>query len=191
MNRNMALRGAKMSRLPQPACPDGPLGERNISRAVPPALEQVDERGLLRAAAHGRRQPAGEVTLEHPRVDVALTADRGGVAQYLRRRFDGAPNVAATRCRRARWRQCRKRTRAEERAGPGAEILAGEIVAGDRAQIGIHVGGLDRARAAVIVDVMEQVLAGQLLHAPYDAREPRIGERYFMRHAALAAELEP
>ena len=58
-------------------------------------------------------------------------------------------------------------------------------------QVGVDVGGLDAPRLAVLVDVLEELLAGQVLHAAHDAREAAIGELDRVLDAALAAKAEP
>ena len=89
--------------------------------------------------------------------------------------------------RRARWRRARssspwpreskvsnscKRHGGQHGAGPGAEILGRDVAAGDLAQVGVHVGGGHVLALAVLVEVLEQLLAGQVLaglHDPGDA----------------------
>ena len=52
-----------------------------------------------------------------------------------------------------------KRPIGQHRAGPGPEVLCGEVTAGGLAQVGVHVVGGDIADLAVVVDVCEQLLA--------------------------------
>ena len=45
---------------------------------------------------------------------------------------------------------------AEHRAGPGAEILGGEVFAGNFVQVGVDVGRVDRLTFAIVVKVLEE-----------------------------------
>src|SRR5262249_59379262 len=86
-----------------------------------------------------------------------------------------------------------ERAGGEHRAGPGAEILAGELLARDVLQVGIHVVRLDAPRFAAVVDIAEELLARQILHAPHDRGEPAVVELHRVLDAALApkAAFEP
>ena len=59
----------------------------------------------------------------------------------------------------------------EHGAGPGAEILGGEIFAGDFAEVGIHVLGGRMTHRAIGGDVSEEFLARQFLAAAHEFRE--------------------
>ena len=67
-----------------------------------------------------------------------------------------------------------ERARREHRAGPGAEVLGREVLAGDLAQVGVHVGRVDRLPLAVVVDVLEQLVARQVAAALDDARRAAV-----------------
>src|SRR4051812_12057809 len=189
--RTMSLRARSMTRhAPQPACPQLALRALEVGGPARAVLEQFDKRRFLRAAAHRFLQTTAEVGLEDVRMDVALAAHRRGIAQHLRCRLYRAANVATSCGRRARCRQGGERTGAEQRTRPGSKVFAGEVVPGDGAQIRVDIRRLDRPRIALLVDVVKKLFAGKLLHVPHDARQPSVGERHFVRHAALAAELE-
>src|SRR5207237_142498 len=59
-------------------------------------------------------------------------------------------------------RRARELARREQRASPGAEVLRGERLARDLSEIRVHVGRSDRLALAVFVDVLKELLAGQL-----------------------------
>ena len=63
-------------------------------------------------------------------------------------------------------------------------------LAGDLAQVGVHVVGGDVVRLAVVVDVLEQLLAGQVLAAPDDRRQAPVADPDLVLAAGLAAEPE-
>ena len=89
-----------------------------------------------------------------------------------------------------RRRQPAQGARAKQRSRPGTEVLAGEFLAGDPLEIGVHVGGLYGARGSVLIEVLEQLLARQVLHAAHELRDAAVGERNFVRHAALSLEAQ-
>src|SRR5581483_3686058 len=84
-----------------------------------------------------------------------------------------------------------ERGEGEEGAGPGAEVLGGEVVAADLAQVGVHVGGGDVADDALLVLVAEQLLAGHVLAAAHDAGDAGVLHLDLVLDAGLAAEAEP
>src|SRR4030095_9088299 len=82
--------------------------------------------------------------------------------------------------------------RADRRA-PGAKILGGEtlaVAAHSLAQVVVDHAGVDRLALAVGVDILEQLVTGQLLAATNDAREAAIVEHYLLHPTALALERE-
>ena len=80
--------------------------------------------------------------------------------------------------------------RRQHGAGPGAEVLGGELVARDLPEVFVDVGRVDRRAAAVLVQVLEQLLARQIAAAPDDARESRSSQIDLVEHAALAAKVK-
>src|SRR4029079_19700872 len=85
-----------------------------------------------------------------------------------------------------------KGDRANRRA-PGAEILgreAGAVAAHHLAQVVVDHAGVDRLALAVVVDILKQLLTGQLLAVTDDSRQPPIVEHQLLHAAALALERE-
>ena len=101
-------------------------------------------------------------SLQHGRMDVALAADRRRVAETRRHLCHGTH--AGGLCGGGAFESLglpRQRA-ARSVPGPGAEILGGEILAGDLAQIFIDVAGIDGTRLLVLVDVLEERLSGKI-----------------------------
>ena len=73
---------------------------------------------------------------------------------------------------------------------PGAEILRRDVLAGDLAQIIVHVGRVDVAPLALLVDVLEQLVARQVAAILDDAGEPAVVDVGFVALAAFAAEAD-
>src|SRR5689334_10695034 len=105
----------------------------------------------------------------------------------LRRRRDttieGAPAHLL-----ARGLTGKERDRADRRT-PGAEILGSEalaVAAHRLAQVVVDHAGVDRLTLAVVVDILEKLLTGQLLAAANDAREPAVVQHQLLHAPALA-----
>jgi len=73
---------------------------------------------------------------------------------------------------------------------PGAEVLGGEALAHRLAQVGVDVVRSDRVRLAGIVEVLEQMLPGQVLHHAHEARQPAVADRRFAHLPALGLEAQ-
>ncbi len=78
----------------------------------------------------------------------------------------------------------------QQGAGPGAEVLGGEIIRGDLAEVLVDVARVDRLGLPGLVDELKQVLARQIPTAFHQAGDPPVGEGDLVILAALAAEAE-
>src|SRR6266566_6630804 len=123
-------------------------------------------------------------------MDVALLRDRGRVAELVGDPRDGAdqplPGCASA------GRACRltQESRGEDGAGPGAEILGREILAGDLLQVLIDVSRVDGFYLAVAVDVLEELLTSDLEEPLDDSRHPAVVELEGVLLSTLAPEGE-
>src|SRR5439155_10195072 len=116
-------------------------------------------------------------------------AHRGRVPELLRRRFDRALDLPLPlRLARSLPLHC-QRDRAEQRAGPGAEILRREILADDRLDVLVHVAILHVAELPA-VDEGEQLLRLHRLQRRHDARHLGIVDRPLLRFSPLADVVE-
>ncbi len=70
------------------------------------------------------------------------------------------------------------------------EVLGREVLAGQLAQVGVDVGGLDDARLALVVHIAKEHLARQILAAQHHAREAPIVDLHRVLDAALAPEMK-
>ena len=102
------------------------------------------------------------------RMDIGFAADRRRVAERLGDRLEHRLEADAVLAGGA------DRLEGDDARAPGAEMLGGEILAGRRADIVVDVGRADRMGLAVAVDILEEVLARQVL-AAFD--DPRRGAR--------------
>jgi len=76
---------------------------------------------------------------------------------------------------------------------PRAEILGGEtfaVAAHHLAQVVVDHAGVDGLSLALVVDILKQLLTGQLLALADDARQPAVVEHQLLHPAALALERE-
>ena len=145
--------------------PPTPLGGR-CRRGRVLLLRRLDQRPADRAV---------EVGLQDRRVDVAAAGDGRGVAEPvggLPDRLDDVPLRATLAVGRLERPQ---RAVRQDRAGPRPEVLRGEVGPGRFAEVVVDVVGTDVADLAVVVDVLEELLAGQVLAA--SDQRPRVGGR--------------
>lgn len=130
------------------------------------------------------------VRAQDGRVDVAFAADRFRVAKLFRDRRDGDHGVLfglALRCACAAFAECHGR---QDGAGPGAEILGGETVAGQRMQIFVDIVRGDGVAGAVVIHKLEQFLARQMLAGADDFGQTAVVQIDGVLDPALAAEFE-
>ncbi len=128
-------------------------------------------------------------------MDVALAADGGGVAETpgdLGDGFDdgffagggGAGGVALLQDHAG-----------EDGAGPGAEVFGGEVLGidvggGDGAEVFVDVGGFDVVGIAVVVEELEELVAGKVVAALDDAGDAAVVEVDGVLDSGFAAEVE-
>src|SRR5581483_9111194 len=148
--------------------------------------------GQLGFDAPGQRlaQGAVEVGVEHGRVDVALAADGRRVAELPGYPLDRAHHVPFRLGLAVEALELLQGLGGEDRAGPGAEVLRREVLPGGAAQVVVDVGRIDRVLDAVGIDVLEELLAGQLLAAADDARQAAVADLDVVPDATLAPEVE-
>jgi len=65
----------------------------------------------------------------------------------------------------------------QDRAGPGAEILGGDVGPADLFQVAVDVSGGDILALACMIEILKQVLAGQFLAGSDDPGDAPIGGR--------------
>src|SRR6267378_2233142 len=123
-------------------------------------------------------------------VDVVLAAHGARVAETLRHGVDRADHVALRFALALRRSQQKKLPCREHSARPGPEVLRRDVPAGDLAKIGVHIVRRYGLALAGGVDVLEQLLPGEVLALLDDAREAPVGDRHRVIDSALAAEAE-
>src|ERR1043165_6543589 len=117
----------------------------------------------LRMLAQHLERLALHVLVEEARADVRRAAHRRRVPELLGRRVDGALELPLA-LRLARTLSLhRQRDRAEERPGPGAEVLGREVVADDGLDVLVDVAVLHVAEF-LAVDEREELLRLHHLH---------------------------
>jgi len=124
-------------------------------------------------------------------VDVVLPADGAGIAQPLCHPIDHpyqVPLCLFLRPGRAQVPECAGRQHGPD---PGSEILGGHVLpAADLLQVVVDVPGIHRLAPALVVQILEQLLARQRLAVLHDSRDPAVGDRDRVTHPALASETE-
>jgi len=147
---------------------------------------------LLLCRSHERATEAAiEISVEDRGVDVAPAGDRRRITESYGRLPDRLDDDASRRpvaLARLEGAQCPVR---QDRPFPGPEVLRGERPARGLADVLIHVVGPDVMHLAVVPDVLEQLLAGELLAAPDDGRQPPVAQADLVLLPRLPAEPEP
>src|SRR5207237_4225504 len=116
-----------------------------------------------------------------------LAADARRVAETVRRRRDRADDpTLRVRLRRERAR-LREGEGREHAARPRAEVLRGEVLPARLPEVRIHVGRSD-ALPPPVVEVLEELVAGEIATALHDTREARIRQLDGDQLPALRAE---
>ena len=123
-------------------------------------------------------------------MDVAPAGDGRRVPEPIGGEADGLDDVLARRPVVGARRERAQRSVGEDGAGPRPEVLGGDVAARDLAEVVVHVVGGDIVRLAVVADVLEELLAGQVLAAPDDGRQPPIPDTDLVLATGLAAEPE-
>src|SRR5689334_7485593 len=123
-------------------------------------------------------------------MNVALAANGCRVTKPARYRLDGATQVHF-RLDLARKRSNGAQAHGRQHAsGPGSEILRRYLRPSDLAQILIDIRRVDRAANPRLIDVLEQMLAGQILDGSYHPGNTAVPHTQPPSFAALALELE-
>src|SRR5205823_12382122 len=76
------------------------------------------------------------------------------------------------------------------RTGPGAEIFRRDLLAGDLTQIRVDLFRADRVLIALVVEILEQLVARQVTATFDDPREAAIIDVALVAIAALPAEAQ-
>ena len=170
--------------------------------AAEPFLQESENLRLFRfQAAHvrhfvprlllqGGEQRAIHVSVDHRRMHITLPANRTGVAEFLRHALHGFEDVAFRLGFAAEAFDFLEGFGGEDRAVPGAEILGGELFAGDFAEVGVDVAGIDVGAFAGVIEIGEEFLPGEMLAFLHNLRQHRGVEVDFVIDAGLAAEAE-
>src|SRR5438132_5061173 len=107
-------------------------------------------------------------------MDVALLRDRGRVAELVGDPGNGTDQLFLGRTRIHRTGRLTQESRGEDGAGPGAEILGREILAGDLLQVLVDVSRVDGLDLAVAVDALEELLSRDFEEPLDDSRHPAV-----------------
>ena len=120
-------------------------------------------------------------------MDVAAPAYGDRIAQLDGDSFYGPIELRPRRLAGLELAEC---PNCEHRACPGAEVLRREVVIHRRAQVGVDVVRADRLWIALLVEVLEQTLARQLLARANYTREATIAQSDHVPDARFATEAE-
>src|SRR5215212_839104 len=154
-----------------------------------PALVRI-ETGVALVVAIEEAKLAALVAKEDGGVDVRGAADCARIAEAGGHVVNGGDNVRLHRGLALEGAPLAQGARGQDRAPPRAEVLGSERLPGCLSQIGVDILGADGMRRAVLVEVLEQMLTGKVLHPRDIARHAAIAHVDLVRLAALATEGE-
>ena len=121
---------------------------------------------------------------------VAFAADRGSVAEAGGDGRDGLNDVPFGFGDGVEGAEFAEHIAGEDGACPGAEVLGGEVLAGDLVEVGVDVRGVDGVVVAVVVEILEELVAGDVDAALDDVGEAAVVEIDGVVDAAFALEAE-
>src|SRR4051794_2914498 len=157
-------------------------------RQRPPLV--VIKTGFALIVAIEQAKLAALVAEEHGGVDVRGAADSARVAEARGYGVDGGDDVCLHRRLALEGSLLAQGARGQNCASPGAEVFGGERLPGYLLEIGVDVLGADGMRRAVLVEVLEEMLTGKILHPRDVACHAAIAHVDVVRLATLAAEGE-
>ena len=144
----------------------------------------------MRPTARHRAGPALQIAIDDGGVDIAAAADGDGVAEALRHAVKCRTHFRGSLALAGEGACGGEGARGQHRAVPGAEILGGGLLARDGADVGVDVGRGDIPHLALLVLVLEKILARQVLDGAHDARDAPVTDAELPHLAALALEAE-
>ena len=121
---------------------------------------------------------------------VAFSANRRCVAEAGRDACDGGAHIPFRMRRTVEALDLPQRQRRQDGSRPGAKILGGDVLSGDLPEIRVHIGRGDILLRAVVIDILQELLAGQLLAGLDDLGDAAVLDRERPLLAALADETE-
>jgi len=124
-------------------------------------------------------------------MDVEAPADRPRVAELQGHAVDAGDDRALARAPPAGGAARAQDLHREQAPGPGPEVLGREVPLRRVAQVGVHVRRPYRAPPPALAEILEELLAGELLRAAHDAGHARVVQLDRLLLAALAAEAQP
>src|ERR1051325_9056543 len=104
-------------------------------------------------------------------MDVAFSTDSSRVSELFRHSLNGAHDVSFGLRFCVELSNFMERKGGENRTGPGPKILSREIRLGDLAEVLVHVARVDGSLLTIVVDVLEELLTGQILAVLHDPGE--------------------
>src|SRR5271165_794669 len=102
-------------------------------------------------------------------MDIRLAAYRGRIAQASRDDFHCGGSLGLALLNGARGARRDERFRTTDRSDPGSEVLGRKVAAGDFADVFVDIARADGVKLFVVIDVREEILTWQVVHALHDA----------------------
>src|SRR5437762_10989473 len=123
-------------------------------------------------------------------MDIAAPANRRGVAKMLSHLLDSAQDGLFALRLGLENLELLQGFGGEFCPGPCSEILGGDFLAGDLAQIVIHLGRADGVPIATIIEVLEQLISGQISAILDNTRETPVIDVRLVMLAVFSAKAD-
>src|SRR5215471_4936047 len=140
---------------------------------------------------HCLDQGARLIGFENEWMNVVLAARRRPIAQTFGDGFDGADHIVFDFFFGGTWTANRQLNRRVNGSMPRPEVLGGDVLARNFAEIIVHHGGIYRFRFARVIQILKQFEAGQVATTRDDRCKPPVVDFEIGHLAALTAESEP
>ncbi len=121
-------------------------------------------------------------------MNITFPANRRSIAENFCDRADGVFDVPFRLLLRFKSADRIERDAAKHRSRPGAKVFGGEIFARNLAQIIVHILRSEVAHFALLIDILEKILPGQVLQLQDGLRDALIGRLHVVHASALAAK---
>jgi len=150
---------------------------------------QSFRRGLVHFRHH-LQQRAFHVSAWHRRMNIIGAAGCNAVSQLRRGDFGGGDDILLCLGVGRAPAEIAQSDGAFHSSGPRAKIARRERLACGIPQVIVHITGRNATRSSGLIDVLKQMLAGQVVTLPHNPCQAPVCDLHLVLHSALAGEVE-
>ena len=165
---------------------------RNDNTAASSARNDFDVLAqlLIDVFLHFEQEVTVEIRIDDIGMDVAFAADRRGVPEHGCDTLHGPRDILFRPRLAVGLFKFTQRHRRQDRARPGAEVLRSDIRAAHLFEVGVYIRRRHGLPLAIVVDVLKEVLAWQLLAILHDPGNTPVADAEAPLLATLALEMK-